>query len=650
MRRRWERTTEIQHTARVAVVSPFPATMTAVHEALAAHQDDTVFFDHAATPQEAIGKNADWRYDVVLIAAGDGPDAVLTALTECLPHFPSAPLIAIGEAVTESMAAAAILAGADDFVSLRDFSRGTLFRAIARAAQHANRKLLRGTSEWRFHLLLESQDDLICSWLPDTTLLYANDYYCRFYGIGRDRIGTLKWLALVPADMRENVRENYQTFLKEKRTISYEHEATAADGRVGWQEWRDVPVVDERGEIVEILSIGRDITKRKQAENALRESEERFRTLYSSMEQGVVYVNASGSITDANPAAARILGRSRGHLLGMTLEDPCIKAVEEDGRALSFGSHPAMIALTTGRPALGVVLGVESAREGTVRWIMIDAVPQFLPGAETPCRAYVTLTDITALKNAKEAMRRFNEELESRVAERTERLAEANRELEAFSYTVSHDLRGPLRHIAGFAEMLAEHAGGSLDDTGRHYLSVIGESVGRMEQIISGILSLTRIGQTELTIAAVDLDRLVRDILISFEPDLAGRDIDIVVCDLPRVRADAVLLGIALRNLIENAIKFTAHTKHAVLEVGHARGAGTDTFFVRDNGAGFNMEYADKLFNAFERLHDTDEYGGLGIGLPTVKRIIERHGGTVWGESGPDGGATFYFTLGAPSS
>ncbi|HNR90512.1 MAG TPA: PAS domain S-box protein [Spirochaetota bacterium] len=634
------------NTIRALIVAPDRS----IAGALSEMSDASILVTRVATPKKAIDTSADGIYDVVLFAAGDEPGAVLDALRACLPHFPGAPLIAIGEDVTESMAVDAILAGADDFVSLRELSRGTLVRAIARNAQRAKRKIMRGTDEWRFHLLLESQEDLLCSWLPDTTLRYANDFYCRFYGIGKDGIGTLKWIDLVPAQMRESVFEIIQTLLTEKKPLSYEHEAIAADGSVGWQEWRDVPVVDERGEIVEILSIGRDITKRKQAELALKESEERFRTLYSSMKQGVAYVDDTCVITDANPAAERILGRSRGQLLGMTLEDPCIKTVGEDGRALSFGEHPAMIALATGKPVLGAVLGVESAREGNVRWIMIDAVPQSVPGAKKPRQAYVTLTDITALKNAEAAMRRFNEDLESRVNERTARLAEANRELEAFSYTVSHDLRGPLRHIAGFAEMLAEHAGESLDERGRHYISVIGESVDRMERLIDGILALTRVGRTELEVTEVELDRLVRDILISFEPDLEQRDIDIIVHDMPNVRADAVLLGVALRNLIENAIKFTGNTKHAVLEIGHTRTAGTDTFFVRDNGAGFDMEYADRLFKAFERLHPSEDFGGMGIGLPTVKRIIERHGGTIRGESGPDGGATFYFTLGAAAT
>jgi light-regulated signal transduction histidine kinase (bacteriophytochrome) len=243
-------------------------------------------------------------------------------------------------------------------------------------------------------------------------------------------------------------------------------------------------------------------------------------------------------------------------------------------------------------------------------------------------------------------------ELEARVGERTAalqqhaaELATVNRELEAFSYSVSHDLRAPLRHISGFAMMLEESAAQSLDADARRLLTTIRAAATRMGRLIDDLLSLSRIGRTELARSNVDLGRLGSDVQLEVSRDLNGRRVDWRLHDLPTVHGDPALLRLVLVNLLSNAVKYSAPRTRAEIEVGAIAGDGETVVFVRDNGVGFDMKYIDKLFGVFQRLHNSDEFEGTGIGLANVRRIVQRHGGRTWAEGQVDAGATFYFSL-----
>jgi signal transduction histidine kinase len=243
-------------------------------------------------------------------------------------------------------------------------------------------------------------------------------------------------------------------------------------------------------------------------------------------------------------------------------------------------------------------------------------------------------------------VQRHADELEQRVAERTAQLEAANKELEAFSYSVSHDLRAPLRHIDGFLELLQKRIATALDECSRHYMTTISDSAKRMETLIDDLLSFSRMGRHEMSKAPVDLGDLVREIVREFAPEAQGRTIHWRIADLPTITGDQAMLRIVLVNLISNALKFTRPRQPAEIEIGCLLGQDTETIvFVRDNGVGFDMAYADKLFGVFERLHRTDEFEGAGIGLANVRRIITRHGGRTWAEGQIDQGATFYFSL-----
>lgn len=239
-------------------------------------------------------------------------------------------------------------------------------------------------------------------------------------------------------------------------------------------------------------------------------------------------------------------------------------------------------------------------------------------------------------------VRKLNEELDKRAAA----LEASNKELEAFAYSVSHDLRAPLRHVAGYAELLQKHASASLDDKARRYMQTIIESSKRMGDLIDDLLAFSRIGRAEAKMGPLDLNQLVKEVVAQASQETRGREIVWKIDDLPICFGDRSMLKLVLVNLISNAVKFTRMRARAEIEIGCVNANPRETeVFVKDNGAGFDMQYVDKLFGVFQRLHRTEEFEGTGIGLASVQRIIHRHGGQVRAEGAEDRGATVYFSL-----
>jgi light-regulated signal transduction histidine kinase (bacteriophytochrome) len=257
-----------------------------------------------------------------------------------------------------------------------------------------------------------------------------------------------------------------------------------------------------------------------------------------------------------------------------------------------------------------------------------------------------TLGHLITRKRAEEELRQLNQELERRVVARTAQLAEANEELESFAYSVSHDLRAPLRHVDGFIELLQKRIQASLDEKSQHYMEMITDSSRKMGVLIDDLLSFSRMSRAEMVRLQVDLNELVQDVIEQFALETLGRAVEWKIGLLPQVIGDRAMLRVALVNLISNALKFTSNRNPARIEIETLRGDGPEVvLFVRDNGVGFDMKYANNLFGVFQRLHHSDEFEGTGIGLASVRRIINRHGGRIWAEAQIDQGATFYFSI-----
>jgi PAS domain S-box-containing protein len=380
-----------------------------------------------------------------------------------------------------------------------------------------------------------------------------------------------------------------------------------------------------------------DITESKRAEAAMQESEKRFRTMANSMSQLAWIAKADGFILWYNQRWYDYTGTTPEQMEGWGWQSV------QDPKALPNVMENWKSAIASGRP-FEMEFPLRGA-DGRFRSFLTRGQP--LKDSEgRVVQWFGTNTDVDELRQAEEKVRLLNAELEQRVIERTAQLQAANKELEAFSYSVSHDLRAPLRHVLGYVEMLSQEAGDQLSEQGRRYLKTITDASQEMGELIDDLLAFSRMGWAEMHETSVELDVLVQKTLRDLESTKPGRNIVWKIPPLPVVQGDPAMLKQVLANLLGNAVKYTRPRDPAEIEVGCAgEEDGRIILFVRDNGVGFDPQYAHKLFGVFQRLHRADQFEGTGVGLANVRRIVARHGGRTWAEGKVNEGATFYFTL-----
>lgn len=389
-----------------------------------------------------------------------------------------------------------------------------------------------------------------------------------------------------------------------------------------------------------IWLLQRQIRRRLAAEQEYLRANGRASSVLQTVREPIVLLDASQRIVLHNPAFAELYGlEDRGNEL-MALDEV------GEGAWRDPQIHQRLADVLLRGRELWDFEHEQCGADGVLRTMLINARRMPLPDTAEEDVVLMTVSDISLQKASQLRIQELNRQMEGKV----EQVSEVNRELEAFSYSVSHDLRAPLRHVAGFSDKLARHLGDAADEKSRHYMEVISSSARRMASLIDDLLVYSRLGRSALRLQAVDMQSLVAETRAILDSNLqsenTGHRVDWQIAPLPVLVADENMMRQLWMNLLGNAVKYSAKREVAKIEVTYTPMAdGGHQFSVRDNGAGFDMEYSAKLFGVFQRLHKASEYAGTGIGLASVRRVLTRHGGRIWAEGIVDEGATFYFVL-----
>ena len=604
------------------------------------------------SPLEAVGKH------VALLLPPERADeesAIMARIRrgESVEHFDTVRLRKDGRKIDVSVTISPIRDSSGAIVGASKVARDISER------KHAEEALRE--SEKRFHAMLDGIPQLAWMAEPDGNLFWFNQRWYDYTGTTAEQTKGWNWQSLHDPEILPEVLDTWKAAIAGGTPFEMEFPLRAEDGHFCMFLPRIVPLKDSNGRVIRWFGTNTDISERKRAEVKLadqaqelaRRAEElansrlaletqslMLQSVLESMGEGLIAADREGHFLIWNDSAKNLMGRDASNLPTKDWT-PHYKVFLPDGVT---PCSPDRLPLVRALRGESVQMELMVERPGPDSGVFLEVTARPLKG--TLGGGVAVLRDITERKAAEREIKALNQSLEARVVERTAELKASNNELEAFTYSVSHDLRAPLRHISGFTKILVEKFRPSLPPEAQEFLQLIAQGASRMGQMVDEMLKLARVSRQPLKVEVTGLNSLVKDVVTLLSPETEGRRVQWKIGELPFVECDAVLMRQVFQNLIGNALKYSRPRSPAVIEIGCVEMDGEEVIFVKDNGVGFEMEYADHLFGVFQRLHREEEFEGTGIGLATVARIIQKHGGRVWVQAELDRGATFYFTLG----
>ncbi len=520
-------------------------------------------------------------------------------------------------------------------ISIFLFFSGLFFFLIATSAQNdigaKNQRTAKksGITEKRFGFMIEHAIDIISLLDEKNKIVYINEAITKITGYTVPEVLSMPLSKLIHPDDRA---ESANTFVKLHANPGIHLHRTARmihkNGSEIFVEGILVNLLHDEN-VKGIVSNYRDVTARKLAEDRAHASEKKFRNTLDKMMEGIQIIDFDWRYIYVNESVSKHGRYSETELVGHTMMEkyPGIEH-SEMFKTLEKCMHDRTAKMMDNEFLYP---------DGTKGWFELSIQP-------VPEGIFILSIDISERKKNEEALQKLQGELEHKVIDRTEQLQNANDELEAFSYSVSHDLRAPLRAVNGYAKMIEEDYARIFDDEGKRLLKAVQDNANKMGNLIDDLLNFSRLGRKELQKTEIHMQELVNDVLAEINKSLPHKA-HITVHAPHSLNADYTLLTQVMHNLLTNAIKYSSKKEQPQIEIRSEEKEGQFIFHVRDNGAGFDMQYIDKLFGVFQRLHTADEFEGTGVGLAIVQRIISKHGGKVWAEGNPGKGATFYFAL-----